>query len=126
MIMPSKLYGLLAVEKPIICVSDPKSEVVEILNQARAGVHSSIDDPKELAQKIVAILDGSEKAKDRKIKEFRNLDPQITQIKNKWGKMGDGIFWSGLRGRRLRGNGQKCWNDKDRGQRSEVGRQKSV
>ena len=52
-IMPSKLYVLLAVGKPIICVSDPKSEVIEILNQARAGVHSSIDNPKELAQKIV-------------------------------------------------------------------------
>jgi len=61
--MPSKLYGLLAVGKPIICVSDPKSEVVEILNQARAGVHSLIDNPKELAQKIVAILDDPEKAK---------------------------------------------------------------
>jgi glycosyltransferase involved in cell wall biosynthesis len=63
-IMPSKLYGLLAVGKPIICVSDAKSEVVEILNHAKAGVHSSIDDPKELAQKIVAILDDPEKAKE--------------------------------------------------------------
>ncbi len=61
-IMPSKLYGLLAVGKPIICVSDPKSEVIEILNQANAGLYSSIDDPKELAQKIVAILDDPEKA----------------------------------------------------------------
>ena len=56
-IMPSKLYGLLAAGKPIICVSDSKSEVVEILNQAEAGFHSSIDDSKELAQKIVALLD---------------------------------------------------------------------
>lgn len=63
-IMPSKLYGLLAVGRPIICVSDPKSEVVEILNQVNAGLYSSIDDPKELAQKIVAILDDPEKAKD--------------------------------------------------------------
>ena len=61
-IMPSKLYGLLAVGKPIICVSGPESEVVEILNKAEAGVHSSIDNPKELAQKIVAILDDPEKA----------------------------------------------------------------
>ena len=63
-IMPSKLYGLLAVGKPIICVSAPDSEVVAILNQARAGLHSSIDDPKELAQKIVAVLDDPEKAKE--------------------------------------------------------------
>ena len=63
-IMPSKLYGLLAVGKPIICVSAPDSEVVAILKRAGAGLHSSIDNPKELAQKIVAILDGPEKAKD--------------------------------------------------------------
>ena len=64
-IMPSKFYGLLAVKKPIICVSDPKSEVVEILNQAKAGLHSSIDDPKELAQKIVLLLDDRGKAQER-------------------------------------------------------------
>lgn len=63
-IMPSKLYGLLAVGKPIICVSDPSSEVVEILNQAEAGLHSSIDDPRELAQKIVALLDNPQKAQE--------------------------------------------------------------
>ena len=63
-IMPSKLYGLLAVGKPIICVSDPKSEVVEILNHAKAGVHSSIDDPRELAQKIVSLLDDTQKAQE--------------------------------------------------------------
>jgi len=63
-IMLSQLYGLLAVGKPIICVSDPKSEVIDILNQAKAGLYSSIDNPKELAQKIVAILDGPEKAKE--------------------------------------------------------------
>ena len=63
-IMPSKLYGLLAAGKPIICVSDPKSEVVEILNQAKAGVHSSIDDPRELAQNIVSLLDDTQKAQE--------------------------------------------------------------
>lgn len=31
------------------------------MNQAKAGVYSSIDDPKELAQKIVAVLDNPEK-----------------------------------------------------------------
>ena len=61
-IMPSKLYGLLAVGKPIICVSDSKSEVVEILKTADAGIHSSIDDPKELARKIEEILDNEVRA----------------------------------------------------------------
>ena len=46
-----------------MCKVINKAEVIEILNQGRAGLHSTIDDPKELAQKIVAILDDPEKAK---------------------------------------------------------------
>lgn len=59
-IMPSKLYGLLAVGKPILCVSDPDSEVVSILKNAGAGYHASIDDPKDLATKILSLLDDPE------------------------------------------------------------------
>jgi glycosyltransferase involved in cell wall biosynthesis len=62
-IMPSKLYGLLAIGKPIICVSDPTSEVVEILEKSGAGLHSAIDDPKELAQKIIELMDNPEKTR---------------------------------------------------------------
>jgi len=61
-IMPSKLYSLLAVGKPIICVSDPKSEVTVILEQAGAGMQASVSDPKELANRILAIIDDPEKA----------------------------------------------------------------
>lgn len=61
-IMPSKLYGLLAIGKPIICVSDPESEVVGILRAADAGVHSSIDDSEELARKIEEVLDNETRA----------------------------------------------------------------
>jgi glycosyltransferase involved in cell wall biosynthesis len=61
-IMPSKLYGLLAIGKPIICVSDPNSEVVEILKKSGAGLHSNIDDPQELADEIVELIDNPGKA----------------------------------------------------------------
>jgi len=61
-IMPSKLYGLLAVGRPIICVCDPESEVADILEQAGAGIQSSVNDPKELAKNILAIVDDPEKA----------------------------------------------------------------
>ena len=61
-IMPSKLYSLLAVGRPIICVSDPESEVADILEQAGAGIQSSVNDPKELAKNILAIVDDPEKA----------------------------------------------------------------
>ena len=61
-IMPSKLYSLLAIGKPIICVADPESEVAKILEQAKAGTQSSVNDPKELAGKILGIIDNQEKA----------------------------------------------------------------
>ncbi|RPJ78391.1 MAG: glycosyltransferase WbuB [Deltaproteobacteria bacterium] len=56
-IMPSKLYGLLSVGKPIVCVSDHKSEVVSILKMAGAGIHASIHDPENLASIIKSIID---------------------------------------------------------------------
>jgi glycosyltransferase involved in cell wall biosynthesis len=56
-VMPSKLYSLLAIAKPIISISSHDSEVVEILKEARAGIHSSVYDPKELAAKIESLLD---------------------------------------------------------------------
>lgn len=62
-IMPSKLYSLLAVGRPIVCVSDPESEVANILEQVGAGIQSSINDPKELAKNILAIVDDHEKAR---------------------------------------------------------------
>jgi len=55
--MPSKLYSLLAIAKPIISISSQDSEVVEILTEAKAGIHSSVHDPKELAAKIESLLD---------------------------------------------------------------------
>jgi glycosyltransferase involved in cell wall biosynthesis len=61
-IMPSKFYSLLAVGKPIICVSDPNSEVAEILYQSGAGVQSSVSDPKALANKILNIIEDPKKS----------------------------------------------------------------
>ena len=62
-IMPSKLYSLLAIGKPIICVADPESEVVKILKQAGAGIQASVIDSRDLAKKILTIIDNQEKAK---------------------------------------------------------------
>lgn len=63
-IMPSKLYGLLAAGKPIVCVSDPMSEVVDILKKAGAGVHTPVNDSKALALNILSLLDDPKKAKE--------------------------------------------------------------
>ncbi len=92
-IMPSKLYGLLAVGKPIICVSDPKSEVAEILRHAKAGLNSSIGDPKELAQKIVAILDDPTKAQElgQQGRKYFLEHFERKKITNQWKDVLEGI-----------------------------------
>jgi glycosyltransferase involved in cell wall biosynthesis len=61
-IMPSKLYSLLAVGKPIICVSDPNSEIAHLLYRSGAGLQSSVSDPKELAGKILTMIEDPKKA----------------------------------------------------------------
>jgi glycosyltransferase involved in cell wall biosynthesis len=55
-VMPSKLYSLLAIAKPIISISSQDSEVVEILKEARAGIHSPVNDSRELAARIESLL----------------------------------------------------------------------
>lgn len=62
-IMPSKLYGLLAIAKPIVTISHKDSEVVTMLEQAGAGLHGTENDPAELAQKIEKLFDAPEAAK---------------------------------------------------------------
>jgi len=63
-VMPSKLYGLLSVGKPIVCVSDHQSEVVGILKKAGAGMYSSVYDPENLASIIKSIIDEPLKAQE--------------------------------------------------------------
>ncbi len=62
-VMPSKLYGLLAIGRPIICLSGKKSEVAAIIKKAGAGVQVSIDSSQELAHRIVEIVDNEKMAK---------------------------------------------------------------
>ncbi|KAF5429779.1 Glycosyltransferase involved in cell wall bisynthesis, partial [Candidatus Methanophagaceae archaeon] len=78
---------------------------VEILNQAKAGPRLSIDDPKELAEKIVAILDDPEKGEKmgQNGRQYFLERFERKKITKKWANM------------------LECWNDKDRGRKSEVG-----
>ena len=61
-VMPSKLYGLLAVGKPIICLSDARSEVMQLLAKYGAGLHCPIDAPQVLANHILHLIDQPERA----------------------------------------------------------------
>jgi len=51
-IVPSKLYPILAAAKPVIAVADARTDVARIVSEARCGVVVDPDDPQALASAI--------------------------------------------------------------------------
>ncbi|MFZ0819232.1 MAG: glycosyltransferase family 4 protein [Candidatus Acidiferrales bacterium] len=51
-IVPSKLYGILAAGKPVLAVSTPKTDVARIITEADCGVVVDPDDPDAVAKAI--------------------------------------------------------------------------
>ena len=87
-IMPSKLYGLLAVGKPIVCVCDPTSEIADLVEETGAGISSSIDDPEDLARKILSILDNEGRARQMGQKGLQYFQKHFERkmVTNQWRK----------------------------------------
>ena len=52
LIVPSKLYGILASGRPVLFIGDPDGEVARVIGPARAGLSVSIGQPAELAGQI--------------------------------------------------------------------------
>ena len=52
LIVPSKLYGILAAGRPVLFIGDPDGEVARVIGPARAGLSVSIGQPAELAGQI--------------------------------------------------------------------------
>jgi glycosyltransferase involved in cell wall biosynthesis len=55
LIVPSKLYGILAAGRPVIFVGDPDGEVARLIGPAQAGVAVGVGDARELQQRIVEL-----------------------------------------------------------------------
>jgi len=57
--LPSKIFNIMASGRPILAVTPPTSEVVELLEMAQCGVNVQPDKPARLAQKILEIKNQS-------------------------------------------------------------------
>ncbi len=55
LIVPSKLYGILASHRPVLFIGDPDGEVARVIGPARAGIGVSIGEAAELARHIAAL-----------------------------------------------------------------------
>jgi colanic acid biosynthesis glycosyl transferase WcaI len=55
LIVPSKLYGILASARPVIFVGDPDGEIARLIGPAHAGVAVAVGDARELKRQIVEL-----------------------------------------------------------------------
>jgi colanic acid biosynthesis glycosyl transferase WcaI len=55
LIVPSKLYGILAAGRPVIFVGHPDGEVARLIGPAQAGVAVGVGDARELQRRIVEL-----------------------------------------------------------------------
>jgi colanic acid biosynthesis glycosyl transferase WcaI len=55
LIVPSKIYGILAAGRPVIFVGDPDGEVARLIGPAQAGLVVGVGDGRELQRRIVEL-----------------------------------------------------------------------
>jgi glycosyltransferase involved in cell wall biosynthesis len=55
LIVPSKLYGILAAGRPVIFIGDPDGEVARLIGPAKAGVTVAVGDAQELVRQIAEL-----------------------------------------------------------------------
>jgi glycosyltransferase involved in cell wall biosynthesis len=55
LIVPSKLYGILASGRPVLFIGDPEGEVARVIEAAGAGLGVAIGQPAELARHIAEL-----------------------------------------------------------------------
>jgi glycosyltransferase involved in cell wall biosynthesis len=60
LIVPSKVYGILAAGRPVIFVGDPDGEVARLIGPGRAGVAVGVGDARELQRRIVELKSDDE------------------------------------------------------------------
>jgi len=61
MVVPSKIYGILASGRPVIAVVEGESEVTEIIRKGRCGKVVKIGDYKALSEKIISYYNNHKK-----------------------------------------------------------------
>ncbi len=60
-IFPSKLYGIMAVGRPIIACIDEKSDIDQIINEAKCGISIKPNNPYRFAEAIIELYQNQQK-----------------------------------------------------------------
>jgi colanic acid biosynthesis glycosyl transferase WcaI len=61
LIVPSKLYGILAAGRPVVFVGDPASDLAKLVREQQCGVVVAVGDSQALAAELLALLDHPER-----------------------------------------------------------------
>ncbi len=64
LIVPSKVYGIMAAGRPIIAVGDPQGEIAQILHGGQAGFQIAPGDAQGFAQAVLALADDAPRARE--------------------------------------------------------------
>jgi glycosyltransferase involved in cell wall biosynthesis len=78
LIVPSKLYGILAAGHPVIFIGDSDGEVARLIGPAKVGVTVAIGDAPELARQIVALKSDSGRRESMGRNGYRLYRDQFT------------------------------------------------
>ena len=63
LIVPSKVYGILAAGRPVLAVTDPEGEIAQLVRTHRCGVHVAPGDPTAFADAIRGMARNPERAR---------------------------------------------------------------
>ena len=79
-VVPSKLYGILAAGRPVLAVAPEGSDVVRIVRRAGCGVAADPDDPAAVAEAVRALCRDPERVADMG-KRAREIAPSYDRVR---------------------------------------------
>jgi len=85
-VVPSKIYGILAVGRPVLYVGPEESEVAQLLRSSQAGVAVKNGDAAKLADSLLSLAGDAIKARTmgdraRHVSKDFTLDKAVTKWK---------------------------------------------
>jgi glycosyltransferase involved in cell wall biosynthesis len=79
-VIPSKLYGILAVGRPTLFIGDPDGEVASVIEGAKCGTAVRIGEGKKLASLILQLRDKPEELERQGANAKRLFDAEYTSV----------------------------------------------
>lgn len=74
LLVPSKLYGIMAAAKPVVLVGSPDNEVARIIEQARCGMRVDPDNPEALLAALRGLRDNPVEAEEMGVRGRRYFE----------------------------------------------------